>query len=265
MFHFLNGVLQGAGTMAQRLTALVTGGGKRRVGSVVVDALADRGFSVVVHYRDSAEEAAAAVERCLAKGVDAVALRADLTDEAEVDHMTHAALTRFGRLDALVTCAGTWKSKRLEDVSAADVRGYFEVNTLGTFLCCQKIGLAMVGQATGGCIVTVGDWAIHRPYVDYAAYMPSKGAIPALTRTMAVELGTRNPRVRVNCIEPGPVLLPPDLPAEEKRAAIEATLVKREGRPEHIARAVLFFIDDDFVTGQCLAVDGGRSIYAGGL
>jgi pteridine reductase len=79
---------------------------------------------------------------------------------------------------------------------------------------------------------------------------------------MAVELGTRNPKVRVNCILPGPVLLPPDLPAAERQLAIDATLVKREGSPHNIALAVLHFIDNDFVTGACLPVDGGRSVYA---
>jgi pteridine reductase len=103
---------------------------------------------------------------------------------------------------------------------------------------------------------------VTRPYLNYAAYFPSKGAIPTLTRALAVELGSRNPRVRVNCILPGPVLLPPDLPEDERRQAIEATLVKREGSPQNIAQAVLFFIDNDFVTGVCLPVDGGRSIFA---
>jgi pteridine reductase len=120
----------------------------------------------------------------------------------------------------------------------------------------------MVRQPEGGNIVTVGDWAVVRPYVNYSAYFPSKGAIPTLTRTLAVELGTRNPAVRVNCILPGPVLLPPDLPEAERRQAINATLVKREGRPENIASAVLFFLDNDFVTGVCLPVDGGRTIFA---
>ena len=78
-----------------------------------------------------------------------------------------------------------------------------------------------------------------RPYLNYAAYFPSKGAIPTLTRCLAVELGSRNPRVRVNCILPGPVMLPPDLPEEERRQAIDATLVKREGSPTNIAQAVL--------------------------
>jgi pteridine reductase len=155
-----------------------------------------------------------------------------------------------------------WQRKRLEDVTAADVRLHFETNTLGTFLCAQHAGLAMVQQPEGGCIVNVGDWAEVRPYLNYAAYFPSKGAVTTLTRCLAVELGSRNPRVRVNCILPGPVLLPPDLPEEEKRQAIHATLVKREGSPRNIAQAVLSFLDNDFVTGVCLPVDGGRTIYA---
>src|SRR5262249_7509561 len=171
-------------------------------------------------------------------------------------------LAEFGRLDVLVNCAAAWKSKKLEDVTAADVRFYFETNTLGTFLCSQAAGLAMVKQAQGGGIVTLGDWAIVRPYANYAAYFPSKGAIPTLTRTLAVELASRNPAVRVNCILPGPVLLPKDLPAKERKQAIDATLVKREGKPENIAQAVLYLIDNDFVTGTCLAVDGGRTIFA---
>ena len=77
-----------------------------------------------------------------------------------------------------------------------------------------------------------------------------------------MRFGSRNPRVRVNCILPGPVLLPPDLPAAERQAAIRATLVKREGHPKNIAQAVLHFLENDFVTGVCLPVDGGRTIYS---
>jgi pteridine reductase len=242
--------------------ALVTGSGKRRVGWHVADALAERGYNLVVHYRNSAADAAETVRHLQGRGADAIALAADLADEQAVRDLIAQTIDRFGRLDALVNCAAAWTKKRLEDVTAADVRGFFEVNTLGTFLCSQHAGLAMVRQPEGGCIVTLGDWAIERPYLDYAAYFPSKGAIPALTRSLAVELGTRNPRVRVNCILPGPVLLPPDLPAAEREVSIQGTLVKREGRPEHLAHAVLFLLANDFITGVCLAVDGGRSIFA---
>jgi pteridine reductase len=224
--------------------------------------LAQRGYALGIHYRSSALEAAEAVAAFEQRGVTAFTVQADVTDELSVRKMVQQTLDRFGRIDVLVNTAAAWHSKRLEDVTAADVRFYFETNTLGTFLCSQQVGLAMCQQPEGGCIVTLGDWAIVRPYINYAAYFPSKGAIPTLTRCLAVELGSRNPRVRVNCILPGPVLLPPDLPEEERRQAIEATLVKREGRPGNVAQAVLHFIDNDFVTGVCMPVDGGRSIFA---
>jgi pteridine reductase len=248
--------------MGAHKVALVTGSGKRRVGAHVADALAARGYRLVIHYRHSATEAEQAVLKYQSQGVEAIALKADLTDEKEVQRLIKEALDHFGRIDVLVNAAAAWKSKPLEEVTAADVRLYFETNTLSTFLCTQQAGLAMVQQPEGGCIVTIGDWATRRPYLNYAAYFPSKGAIPTLTRVMAVELGTRNPRVRVNCILPGPVLLPPDLPPAEKQAAIDATLVKREGKPENIAQAVLFFVDNDFVTGVSVPVDGGRTIFA---
>jgi pteridine reductase len=245
-----------------RKVAVVTGSGRKRIGWYVADALAEAGYDLVVHYRTAAAEAAETVRHLQAKGADALAVAADLSDEEAVRGLVARTLERFGRIDALINCAAAWKSKRLEEVTAADVRGFFEVNALGTFLCSQHAGLAMVRQEEGGCIVTVGDWAVARPYVNYAAYFPSKGAVPALTRALAVELGLRNPRVRVNCLLPGPLLLPPDLPEVERRVAIAATLVKREGRPDHLARAVLFLLADDFVTGACIPVDGGRTIFS---
>jgi pteridine reductase len=242
--------------------ALITGSGKRRVGSYIADALAERGYALAIHYRNSATEAEESASRFRQRGVEAAAFPADLTVETDVRRLVDQVLQRFGRIDVLVNAAAAWASKKLEDVTADDVRRYFETNTLGTFLCSQLAGLAMVQQPEGGSVINLGDWATVRPYVNYAAYFPSKGAIPTLTRTLAVELGTRNPNVRVNAILPGPVLLPPDLPEEERRQAIEATLVKREGRPENVAQAVLFFVDNDFVTGVCLPVDGGRTIFA---
>ena len=97
----------------------------------------------------------------------------------------------------------------------------------------------MAGQQSGGTVVTIGDWAIERPYVDHAAYFVSKGAIPTLTKTMAVELAARNPRVRVNCIHPGPVMTPPGLSEEQREARINATLVKQADDPETMVKTVL--------------------------
>lgn len=237
--------------------ALVTGSGKKRVGAAVADALARRGYALAVHYRTSAVEAEETTTSLRAHGVEAIPFAADLTDETAVRDLVQAVLARFGRLDALVNCAAIWQRKRLEDVTAADVRLHFDTNALSTFLCCQHGGLAMAAQVEGGTIVNLGDWAEARPYIGYASYFPSKGAVTAITRSLAVELGTRNPRVRVNAVLPGPVMLPPDLPVTEREHAIRATLVQREGSPANVAQAVLSLIENDFITGVCLPVDGG--------
>ncbi len=248
--------------MAMNKVALVTGSGKRRVGSVVAEALAARGFGIAIHYHHSEKDAAETVAGFAKAGLSARAYRADIGNEIEVGAMIQAILRDFGRLDVLVNCAAIWERKRLESITANDVRRHFEVNTLGTFICSQQAGLAMVRQPEGGLIVTMGDWAEVRPYPDYAAYFPSKGGVSVLTRVLAVELGMRNPRVRVNCIMPGPVMLPPDLPEAERRQSIDGTLVKREGSPQNVAQVVLSFLDNDFITGVCLPVDGGRTIFA---
>jgi pteridine reductase len=242
--------------------ALITGSGKRRVGWHVADALAKRGYALAIHYRSSAAEAAETAALFRGRGIEAVALQADLTNEAAVRSLVAEIMKRFGRIDVLANCAGIWHNKRLEDVTAADVREHFDANTLGTFLCCQHAGLTMTRQAEGGCIINFGDWAEVRPYLNYAAYFPSKGAVSTMTRCFAVELAARNPRVRVNCVLPGPIMLPPDLPEAERQQSINATLVKHEGSPQDAAKAVLFFVDNEFITGVCLPVDGGRTVFA---
>ena len=244
------------------MIALVTGSGKKRVGAAVAEALARRGYSIALHYRTSAQEAEETADNLLSLGVKASAFQADLADESAVTSLVEAVFTRFGRVDVLVNAAAIWQRKSLEDVTAGDVKAHFHANALGTFLMCQHVGLRMVAQPAGGVIVNIGDWAEVRPYLGYAAYFPSKGAVTAMTRSFAVELGTRNPNVRVNAILPGPVLLPPDLPEDERKRAIGATLVKREGSPANIAQAVLALVENDFITGVCLPVDGGRTIYA---
>lgn len=243
--------------------ALVTGSGARRVGNVVAAALAGRGYTTVIHYRQSADAAQQTVAQLAQRGFRALAVQADLADEAQVDRMFDEVLARFGRLDVLVTAAAIWEARSLEQTTAGEVRRQFEVNTLGTFLCCRRAGLIMAGQDEGGAIVTIGDWATCRPYPEYAAYFVSKGAIPTLTRTLAVELARRNPNVRVNCVLPGPVMVPEDLDEHEVRGVVAATLLKRLGRPENVAQAVLFLVENDYVTGVCLPVDGGRTISGG--
>jgi pteridine reductase len=244
--------------------ALITGSGKKRVGFHIAEALAQRGYHIAVHYRTSQKEAAETLQILSKWGGQHKAFQAQLADGKEVQRLVNEVCDAYQTIDVLINTAAVWGRHPLEKITADDVREQWEINTLGSFLLCQKIGLKMVEQPLGGCIINFGDWATVRPYKDHAAYFPSKGTIPTITRTFAVELGLRNPKVRVNCILPGPVMLPDFLSPEEKREVVQSTLVKREGTPQDVVKAVHFLIDCDFVTGVCLPVDGGRTIYAQG-
>ncbi|MBS0209762.1 MAG: SDR family oxidoreductase [Planctomycetes bacterium] len=246
--------------MTTQPVALITGSGKRRIGSHVAEALAARGYAMALHYRSSGQDAHARVDALRASGATAEAWPADLANADEVARLVDDVLARFGRIDVLVNAAAIWRPKPLEDVTAEDVREHFTINSLATFLLGQRVGLAMCRQESGGAIVNIGDWATRRPYLNYAAYFASKGAIPTLTRALAVELAHRNPRVRVNAVLPGPVMLPPDLPPAERQQSIDGTLLRREGKPENVVQAVLYLVENDFVTGDCVTVDGGRSL-----
>jgi pteridine reductase len=247
-----------------RKIALITGSGKKRVGYHIAIALAKAGYDIIIHYRTSFQEAKETTAELQKLGTRAIALQADLTNESEVARMIEEAIRRMGPITVLVNAAAIWMPKPLEEIVATDLTAHFDTNTLGTFLISREVGLRMCQATSGGCIITIGDWADIRPYLNYAAYFPSKAAIPGMTRALAVELGTRNPNVRVNAILPGPVMLPEDLSPEDRAQAIAGTLVKREGKPENIAQAVLALVSNDFITGVCLPVDGGRSIYAAG-
>src|SRR3954465_2043323 len=184
--------------------ALVTGGAIR-VGRAIVEELASRGYHVAIHANNSLQLAQELVAELTAAGHIAAAFGAHLREEDAPRAMIDRVRRHFGRLDALVNSAAIWSPTPIEEVMAADVRSLFEVNTLGTFVCCQHAGLIMADQEHGGAIVNIGDWAIERPYRDYSAYFISKASIPTLTRMFAVELA---PKVRVNAILPGPVLVP---------------------------------------------------------
>ena len=236
--------------------ALVTGGALR-VGRSIVRELANCGYRVAVHANTSLDRAQELVEELAKSGHEVAVFGAELRDEEAVRAMIDRVRRHFGRLDALVNNAAIWSPTPIETVAVDDVRRFIEINTLSTFICCQHAGLAMARQESGGAIVNVGDWAIARPYRHYSAYFVSKATIPTITRMFAVELA---PRVRVNAVLPGPVLLPEGVPESERKRAIRGTLLGRLGRPENVAHAVACLLENDFITGVCLPVDGGRSI-----
>src|ERR1043166_3911092 len=143
----------------QTPVALVTGGG-RRVGAVIARTLSAAGYHVAIHANRSLAEAQAIADELSAAGNSAIAMAADVGNEAAIKKAVADVHAHFTRIDALVNCAAIWKAKPLEQVTAADVREHFEVNTLGTFLFCQHVGKIMIAQEQGGAIVNIGDWAI---------------------------------------------------------------------------------------------------------
>lgn len=224
--------------------------------------LAELGCRIAVHANHSRDAAEEVVGRLRQDGHEALAVAADLCDERAVEAMVDHVAEAFGRIDILVNSAAIWAATPLEQVTADEIRRYFDVNAVGTLILARAAGLKMVDQPSGGAIVNLGDWATTRPYLDHAAYFPSKGAVEAITRSLAVELGHRNRHVRVNCVQPGPVLLAADVDPAVVARLTDNVLLKRLGTAEQVAHAVQFLCENEFVTGVILPVDGGRSIYA---
>ena len=235
--------------------ALITGGA--RIGQAVAQALAARGCDVALTYRGSRNAAEAAANSARAAGVRALVIRADATDEAQVRTAVKDTASQMGRLDILVNMASTYV--RTPNPSAAEWDAAIAANARSAFL--YSIHAAPIMKSGGaGRIVNMSDWlAISgRPhYPGYTPYFASKAAVAALTESMALDFA---PEILVNAIAPGPILPPPDLTAEEDREVLAATPLARWGGAEEIAKAALFLIETDFVTGESIRVDGGRHL-----
>jgi pteridine reductase len=240
----------------------VTGSGARRVGRTVAIHFAAHGYDIALHARQSIAEGAEGAQEIKARGGDSLLTVGDVSDMEAMKCAVDGIQTKFGRLDALVHCAAIWDWKPLEATTVDDVRRQFEVNTLGAYVVSHCAGLQMVEQPNGGSITLIGDWAVSRPYCDFSAYFVGKGAIETLVRTMAVELATRNPSIRVNGLLPGPVMLDDSISVEAAERIRQSSLLKKQGTPEHVATAAYFLSTHEFITGVCIPVDGGRTIWA---
>lgn len=243
--------------------ALVTGSGVARVGRRVAERFRDAGFRIVLHAHKSVETAEMLIAAWKQDGTEASLVMGDVSDEEQVSKWRDEIVDRYGRLDVLVNSAAIWEPIVLEKATAADFRHFFDVNALGTALMNQQFGLLMTHQGHGGAIVNIGDWSTIRPYRDFAPYFPSKASVVSITQSMAVELATRNPNIRVNAVLPGPVLLADEVNQERRQKIIQESLLQREGTPDDVAEAAFFLATSPFITGVCLPVDGGRTIYAG--
>lgn len=242
--------------------ALITGSAAPRVGQVVAKKLAGLGYSIAIHSNSSQQAGVELAAELNETGTQASAFQANLGNETACRQLVQNVHSEFGQIDVVVNSAAIWEPIPFEKVTGKDLDEYFRINLAGSFIVAQEAGLIMVAQPSGGVIINIGDWSPVRPYLDYAAYFLSKGSIPTMTRTLAVELATRNPNIRVNAVLPGPVMIPKDIDEKKRSEIINATLLKREGSPENVADACICLIENDFITGVTLPVDGGRSIYS---
>jgi NAD(P)-dependent dehydrogenase (short-subunit alcohol dehydrogenase family) len=235
--------------------AMITGGA--RIGQVVARELASRGCSLELIYKSSREAAEQTASIARAAGVKAAVLRADAVDESQVRAAVEETVKSLGRIDILINMASLYV--KTPNPTGSDWSAALDSNAKSAFLFSTHVAPVMKKKG-GGRIVNFSDWlpASGRPhYKDYTPYYTSKAAVAALTQSLALEFA---PDILVNAIAPGPILAPADLTPEENARIIEATALAKWGGAEEIAKAVLFLVDTDFVTGECIRVDGGRHL-----
>lgn len=233
--------------------ALVTGGAKR-IGRTLALALAEAGADVAVTYRGSQAEAEATKKEIEAFGVRAAAVACDVRSETSVAEAVESVVKTFGGLDVLVNNAGAFETVALEAISVEQWDAMYETNTRGPFLVA-KLAYPHL-RAAGGRIVNIGSLGGIHPWATHAHYCTSKAALHMLSHTMAKAWA---PEISVNCVAPGMIVNGEVDPAYEHFA--QKTPMKRNGRAEDVAAAVLFFATGPhFITGQLVAVDGGLGL-----
>ncbi|MGH9383932.1 MAG: SDR family NAD(P)-dependent oxidoreductase [Vicinamibacterales bacterium] len=238
--------------------ALITGG--KRIGAVVATTLAKGGADIALVFnrsRPEADDTAAAVRDL---GRRAFVVQADVTQPADCKRLVTATADEFGRLDVVVNMASLYGEKPFADLTEDDWDRQLAIDLRAAFLVSKAAAPAMKANG-GGRIINFSDWLAisRRPrYPGFLTYYVAKAGVAALTEALALELAAD--QILVNAIAPGPILAPPDMSAEERQAVAKSTPVGRWGGEHEIAKAVMFLVNSDFVTGETIRVDGGRHV-----
>ena len=240
-------------------TVLVTGGA-RRLGAAIGSRLHAAGANVMIHYRASAADARALAKSLNAKRADSAAcVKGDLLDDKAPRVLVAACIAEFGRLDTLVNNASSFYPTPVGRMSERAWRDLIGANLKAPLFIAQAAAAEL--KKRRGCIINIVDIHAEFPLKDYVIYSIAKGGLAALTRSLARELA---PAVRVNGVSPGPILWPDATiwkSAGTRKNIVDRTLLKRVGEPDDIARTVEFLMTGaPYITGQIIAVDGGRSI-----
>jgi NAD(P)-dependent dehydrogenase (short-subunit alcohol dehydrogenase family) len=244
-------------TLANRVV-LITG--SKRIGAVVGQHLAEAGADVALAYNSSRDEADDAARVIRALGRRAAVLKADVANPGDCADVVASTVGELGRIDVLVNMASVYRAKPFDDLTFEDWETPLQVDLRAAYLCA-KAAVPHMRSRGGGRIINFADWvaASGRPrYLGYLPYFVAKRGVIALTEALALELAAD--QILVNCIAPGPIVAPPGTTAEESAAVERATPLGRWGGADEIAKAVLFLVQTDFVTGETIRVDGGRHV-----
>lgn len=239
--------------------ALVTGAA-RRIGAEIASQLHDAGFNLILHYNHSAAEAEALRQQLNRVRADSAAtVQANLCDPADLERLAAQAVGQWQRLDVLVNNASTFYPTPVGKITEEDWNNLLGTNLKAPLFLSQA--LAPVLRETRGCIINLADIHAERPLSGHPVYCSAKAGNVMLTKSLAKELA---PEVRVNGIAPGAILWPEndgELSGEDKAKILHKIALKRIGSPRDIARSIRFLVTDaPYVTGQILAVDGGRNL-----
>jgi pteridine reductase len=238
----------------QGRVALVTGAG-RRLGRAIAVALGRRGARVAVHFNDASTGAEETVALIRAAGGDARTFGADLSDAAAAGALVNTVADAFGAFDVLINSAGIMERHPVSEVTPEIWDRTFAINLRSQFFTSQAAAARMPDR--GGVIVNMADLAGFEAWTAYVPHSVSKAGVVALTRALAHALA---PRVRVNAIAPGAVLLPEHWDKAQADHLITTTPLKHLGSPDDVVRTVEFLIDSEYITGETVIVDGGRHV-----
>jgi NAD(P)-dependent dehydrogenase (short-subunit alcohol dehydrogenase family) len=236
-------------------TVLVTGAAKRLGRAIALD-LAGHGWNVAIHYHGSETDAQSAADESRAKGVKAVALKCDLSREADTATLIARAAKELGPLTALINSASLFESDDWQSATRQSWDAHIETNLRAPLLLSQEFARQLPNEAKGA-IVNIIDQRVLKPTPQFLSYSLSKAGLYWLTTTLAQGMG---PRIRVNAVGPGPTLRNARQSEDDFARQQGATILKRGADPADICAAIRYLLDADAVTGQMLAVDGGQHL-----
>jgi NAD(P)-dependent dehydrogenase (short-subunit alcohol dehydrogenase family) len=235
--------------------ALVTGSA-HRVGKHIAIQLAQEGCHIIIHYNRAQDEAQTTLNLVKEHGVQAIAVQADLTRHEEIIHLFEQVDQEYQGLDILVNSAAILKIKGLLEVELSDWNQTMALNLKGAFFCLQQAAIRMQARG-GGAVVNISDVIGLRPWAKYPVHSISKAGVEMLTKVAAIDLA---PDIRVNAIAPGLILPPKRMSSTRWEQLAKDSLLQRTGTPEDVAKAVIFLLKSDYITGETLVVDGGMQL-----